>query len=103
MDDLDLNKVISSASVVVTEPFLDKGTEISTQGGFAKITQKHGLTELRVVFGNNLYCRETFVYVRSEAFRQNWANEKFKLMDGTQEVIAVPVDQILLSSPFSIK
>ena len=90
MDDLDLNKVISSASVVVTEPFLDKGTEISTQGGFAKITQKHGLTELRVVFGNNLYC-------------QNWANEKFKLMDGTQEVIAVPVDQILLSSPFSIK
>jgi hypothetical protein len=100
MDELN---IISAATVIFTEPFTDKGTEIDDKGGFARISQKHGLTELKVVFGNKNYLPGTFVYVRSDAFKQMWAQEKYKLMNKTKEVIVVPVDQILLSSTESIK
>jgi hypothetical protein len=89
-------KIRSKGSVIFTEPFVDKGTETVIAGGFVKIAQKHGLSQLKVVFGNSEFTEDSYVYVRSETFKQKWASEKFTLFD--KEVIAVPIDQILLHS-----
>lgn len=79
---------------VATKPFEKKEIESTVKSGFAKITQKHSLTELDVIFGTNNIFHGCKVYVNSENFKMPWATRVYSL-DG-QDFILVPEDFILL-------
>ncbi len=71
-----------------TEPFKTHELQTINIGGFAKVGQKHSLTSLKVVIGNNNYPVGSTIYVPGEMCKAHWATKIFKV-DGV-EFILVP-------------
>ncbi len=77
-----------------TEPFKTNEVQTINVGGFAKVGQKHELTPLKVVVGNNSYATGSVIYVLGESCKLPWANKIYKVKG--QEFILVPEGSVLL-------
>ncbi len=73
---------------IAVEPFKTNEIKADVQRGFAKIEQKHSLTPLKVVIGNNKFPTGSTVYVPGEACKAPWATKLLKI--GDLEFVMMP-------------
>lgn len=91
------NKVIYAfGKNVATEPFQDREVKTENRGGFAVVSQKHNLTPLKVLFGNEEGRIDAgdVVWVSSEMMKAHWAMKEFTVKN--YKFILVPEDAVQL-------
>ncbi len=79
-----------------TEPFKTNDVKTINVGGFAKVGQKHELTPLKVVIGNNNYLVGSIIYVLGETCKAPWAAKVYKV--NGMDFILVPEASVQLVS-----
>lgn len=79
---------------IATKPFETQSIEGKINSGFAVVHQKHSLTPLTVVYGNNRIQPGSTIWVRSDACKLPWANDVFEI-DGNK-IILVPEEFVML-------
>lgn len=76
------------------EQFKTLEIRAEARSGFAKIEQKHNLTPLKVLIGNNKIPAGATVYVPGEACKAAWASKILKI--GDIEFILMPEGFVLV-------
>ncbi len=76
------------------EPFKDKSVKQKVTGHLVVPEQKHSITELKVVFGNEDIPAGASVWVNAAAYIKEWAKAEFTVDDKT--FILVPLSEVLL-------
>jgi hypothetical protein len=84
--------------VVVGGPFPAQTVKKSrVEGGMVQIENYWSLVELEVVYGNDKFQTGDRVYVRSTSAAEAWSKLSYRLPDGVQDLLLVPIEQIVLA------
>jgi hypothetical protein len=85
---------------IFVEPFVTNDVKVNISNGFAKIDQRHSLTELKVLVGNATIPAGSVVTVLSELCKAHWAMKKYTL-DGVEGIFMPETDALMVndSSP----
>lgn len=79
---------------IAVEQFKTLEIRAEVTKGFAKIEQKHNLTPLKVLIGNNKFATGSTVYVPGETCKSHWASKVMKI--GDIEFILMPESVVVV-------
>jgi hypothetical protein len=86
---------------IIVEPFPNVDVKTQVRSGFATVEQKHTLTKLRVIYGNNngTILDNAFVYVLAETFKQPFANKVYLDENGTRFIVLPEHFVLMVDNP----